>query len=105
MGFSLVVESGGHSLVVVRRLLNCGGFSCCGAWALGCVGSVAVVHGLSYSVDQLLPGSEIEPVSLSLAGGFFTAEPAGKSLFSILLLQYCLLAGHLPVNSAYLSCQ
>ena len=84
VGFSLVVESGGHSLVVVRRLLNCGGFSCCGAWALGCVGSVAVVHGLSYSVDQLLPGSEIEPVSLALADGFFTTEPPRKPWILIL---------------------
>ena len=36
-GFSLVVASGGYSLVVVSRLPT-GGFSCCGAQALGLSG-------------------------------------------------------------------
>ena len=31
-----------------------------------------------------LPGSGIEPVSPTLAGGFFTTEPPGKLLFGIL---------------------
>ena len=30
-----------------------------------------------------LPGSGIEPVSLALAGGFFTTEPPGKPAFKI----------------------
>ena len=29
------------------RASNCGGFSCCGAWALGVRASVVVAHGLS----------------------------------------------------------
>ena len=29
---------------------HCSGFSCCGAQALGCMGSVVVAHGLSCSV-------------------------------------------------------
>ena len=37
-GLSLVVVSGGHSLVEVHRFLLAGGFSCCGAWALWCMG-------------------------------------------------------------------
>ena len=46
-GFSLVVVGGGDSVVALHGLLI-GGFSCCGAWALGswglqqsrCAGSV-----------------------------------------------------------------
>ena len=30
-----------------ERASHCGGFSCCGAWALGTRASVAVAHGLS----------------------------------------------------------
>ena len=41
----------GLLFVAVHRLLivvasHCGGFSCCGAWALGAWASVVVVHGL-----------------------------------------------------------
>ena len=43
--FSLVAESGGHSLVV-HKASHCGGFSCCRAQALECSGSVAAVPGL-----------------------------------------------------------
>ena len=39
-GLSLVVASGGYSS-------HCGGFSCCGTWALGAQASVAVARGLS----------------------------------------------------------
>ena len=54
------------------------GFFCCGAqalrvwlwlWSTG-----LVVHG-----TWDLPGSEMEPMSAALAGGFFTIGPAGKS--------------------------
>ena len=67
--------------------------------------SLIVVPGLScFTAYTIFLDQRLNPC-LSLAGGFFTAEPPGQFLFSILLLQYCLLAGHLTVNSAYLSCQ
>ena len=78
----------GYSLVAV-----CSGFSCCGAWALGCKGlssrsSLALEHRLSNcgTHSQLLrgmwdlPGSGIEPVSPELASRLFTIEPPGKPL-------------------------
>ena len=40
--------------------------------------------GLPFSSPGDLPDSEIEPVSLVLAGGFFTAEPLGKFLYNFL---------------------
>ena len=49
----LVPETAGHFPVAESaRASHCGGFSCCGTWALGlqylqCVGSVVVVHRLS----------------------------------------------------------
>ena len=43
-GLSLVAASGGYSLL---RASHCGGFSCCGARALGTQASVVVAHGLS----------------------------------------------------------
>ena len=42
-GLSLVAASGGYSLLRARAS-NCGGFSCCGAWALGAWASVVVAH-------------------------------------------------------------
>ena len=82
---------------------HCGGFSCCGAWALGTRASVVVARGLS-SCGSLalglrlsscgtraqllcstwdLPGPGLEPVSPALAGGFLTTVPPEKprSLF------------------------
>ena len=64
----------------------CGGFSCCGAWALGAWASVVVAHGLSScgAWAQLLhgmwdlPGPGLKPVSPALAGGFLTTAPPGK---------------------------
>ena len=59
------------------------------AYGLNSFGSWALEHRL-YSCDaraQLLhnmwdfPGSEIEPMSSVLAGGFFTTEPSGKPPF------------------------
>ena len=66
-----------------------GGFSCCGARALGTQASVVVVHGLSScgSRAQLLrgmcdlPGLGIETVSPALASEFLTTAPPGKSLY------------------------
>ena len=45
------------------------GFSSCGMWAYLPAGMWD------------LPGQGIEPVSLALAGGFFTTRPLGKSRF------------------------
>ena len=45
-GFSLVAASGGLLFVAVHGLLICGGFSCCGAQALGAWVSVVAAHGL-----------------------------------------------------------
>ena len=43
-GLSLVVASGGYSICGVQAS-HCGSFSCCRAWAWGCMGSVVVAHG------------------------------------------------------------
>ena len=45
--FSSCGEWGLLSVAVHRLLSHCGGFSCCGAWALGMRASVVVAHGLS----------------------------------------------------------
>ena len=80
---------------------HCGGFSCCGAWALGVLASVVAARKLSSCGSWALecrlsscgtralllrgmwdlPGPGFEPVSPALAGGFLTTEPSGKSLF------------------------
>ena len=39
----------GATLRCSARASHCGGFSCCGAWALGARASVVVAHGLSCS--------------------------------------------------------
>ena len=65
--YSLVVESGRYSLVVCEFLT--GGFL-----VLQSIGSLVQVDGLSCSTWDL-PGSGIEPVSVALAGRFFTTEP------------------------------
>ena len=78
---------------------HCGGFSCCGAQALGVRASVVVACGLSScgsralerrlsscgTQDQLLrgmwdlPGPGLQPVSPARAGGLPTTVPPGKS--------------------------
>ena len=88
----------GATLHCGARASHCGGFPCCGAWAIGTQASVVVARGLSScgswalecrlsscgSRAQLLrsmwdlPGPGLEPVSLALAGGFFTTAPPGK---------------------------
>ena len=69
-GLSLVSANGGYSLVAVHGLLVAAvslvaehRLSSCGAWA-------ELLHGM-----WDLPGLGIEPMSLALAGGFFTPEP------------------------------
>ena len=37
---------GGATLCCGAQASHCGGFSCCGAWALGARASVVVAHGL-----------------------------------------------------------
>ena len=96
--------------VVTHELLSSCGvrvfLSSCGAWAPGCVGSVAVAHGVqstralslrhasSVAVVRglscpaacgiLVPQPGIEPTSPALEGRFFTTGPPGKSpLYSI----------------------
>ena len=81
-----------------ERASHCGGFSCCGARALGMRASVVVARGLGScgSRAQLLrgtwdlPGPGLEPVSPSLAGGFLTTAPPGKSSLSLFLTLYIL---------------
>ena len=94
----LQLQRAGATLCCSARASHCGGFSCCGARALGVWASVVVAHGLSScglravecrlsscgSRAQLLhgmwdlPGPGIEPVSPALAGGFLTTVPPGK---------------------------
>ena len=79
---------------------HCGGFSCCGAWALGARASVVVACSLSSCGSRVLecrlsscgaqayllhsmcdlPGPGIEPVSPAFTGRFLTTAPPGKSL-------------------------
>ena len=66
-----------------------GGFSCCRAWALGLHSCSfwALAHRLSSCSARVqllpgmwnLPGPGIEPASPTLARGFFSTEPPGKS--------------------------
>ena len=85
---------------------HCGGFSCCGAWALGAQASVVAACGLSSCGSRALehrrsscgtqaqllcglwdlPGPGLKPVSPALAGGFLTTEPPGKALHMLHLL-------------------
>ena len=78
---------------------HCGGFSCCGARALGTRASVVVARRLSRCGSRALerrlsscgaqalllcgmwdlPGPGLEPMSPALAGGFLTTVPPGKS--------------------------
>ena len=76
------------------RASDCGGFSRCGARALGARASVVVARGLSScgARAQLLcgmwdlPGPGLEPVSPALAGGCLTTAPPGKS-FTVVILK------------------
>ena len=97
------------SLCCSARASHCGGFSCCGARALGTRASVVVARGLSsrglrgleHRLSSCgaqawllrgmcdLPRPGLDPVSPALAGGFLTAAPPGKPstfFYSYLLL-------------------
>ena len=87
-GLPLVEARAGTTLHFDARASHCGGFSCCGAWALGTQASVVVAYGLSScgARAQLLhgmwdlPAPGLKPVSPALAGGFPTTVPPMKSL-------------------------
>ena len=87
----LQLRQAGATLRYGARASHCGGFSCCGAQALGMWASVVVAHRLSScgSRAQLLhsmwdlPGPGIKPVTPALAGGFLTTVPPGKSLYDV----------------------
>ena len=66
---STVAARAGAALRCGAWASHCGGFSCCGARALGAWASVVVAPGL-------------EPVSPALAGGFLTTAPQGKSPYT-----------------------
>ena len=77
---------------------HCGGFSCFRAWVLGCTGFHSCSHGfrscgpwdLKHKFSSCgkwasllqsmwdIPRPATKPVSLALAGRFFTTEPPGK---------------------------
>ena len=100
---SLQLRRAGATLRCSTRASHCGGFSCCGARALGTwasevvarrlssCGSRALEHRLSCCGARAqflcgmwgLPGPGIKPVSPALAGGFLTTAPPGKSLLCI----------------------
>ena len=95
----LQLQRVGPTLRCSAQASHCGGFSCCGAWALGTQASVVAAHELSSCGSQALehrlssygawaqllrgmwglPGPGLEPVSPALAGGFLTTAPPGKS--------------------------
>ena len=103
VGF-LYLWQAGPTLRCGAQASRCGGFSCCGARALGAWASVVVAHMLS-SCGSLalerrlsscgaralllrsmwdLPGPGLEPVSPAMAGRFLTTVPLGKPHILIL---------------------
>ena len=62
----------GFSLVAVSR-----GHSSCSVWTSHAVASLVVEPG-SRAQAQIAPGPGTEPMSPTLAGGFFTIETPGK---------------------------
>ena len=83
----LQLQRAGATLRCGAVASHCGGFSCCGARAVGAQASVVVASGLSSCGARVqllhsmwdLPGPWIEPVTPALAGGFLTTAPSGKS--------------------------
>ena len=93
-----LVAASGAALRCGAWTSHCGGFSCCGAWALGARASVVAAHRLSScgtralecrlsscgAQAQLLcgmwdlPRPGLTSVSPALAGGFLTTAPPGK---------------------------
>ena len=96
--FSLVVKRGAILCCIVQASHG-GDLPCCGDRALGHGGSVVAAPGLEstgsvvvgYKLSWLhgmwdLPSPGIEPVSPTLAGGFFTTEPPGAPFHFCLLI-------------------
>ena len=81
----------GLLFVAVRGSSQCGGFSYCGARALGTRASVVAAPGSSAQAQRLwdLPGPGLEPMSPALAGRLLTTAPPGKSLVTIINSVYC----------------
>ena len=70
-----------HVLGARATVVGARGLSSCAFWALkhrlnSCGALASLLHGM-----WDLPGSGIEPLSPAMAGGFFTTESPGKSLF------------------------
>ena len=102
VGF-LQLQQTGATLPCSAPATHCGGFSCCGAQALGTRASVVVARrlggcGLRALERRLsscgaqaqllcsmwdLPGPGLEPVSPVLASRFLTTAPPGKSSLSV----------------------
>ena len=90
VGFSLVAASGGHSLLVVPRLIMVvaslvvehglygAGLRSCGSWALGQVWTV-VVRGLGCSVVCGLFSDQVLNPCVPHWKADSSPEPAGKS--------------------------
>ena len=86
VGF-LSLQRAGATLRCGAQASHCGGFSCCGARALGTQASVVVAHGLSCSAACLVPRPGTEPVSPTLAGRLLTTVPPGKSPYSFVCIK------------------
>ena len=70
--FSSCGELGLYSICSVWAS-HYGGFFCCGAWPLGCMGFSS--YGAPWYVELPRPG--MEPMSLALADGFLPTVPQG----------------------------
>ena len=79
-GPSVVAASGGYSPAAVCGLLTAVASLVLEQGLQGTQASVVVAHELSCMWDLPRPGTE--PVSSTLAGGFFTNGPPGKPPFS-----------------------
>ena len=117
-GFLQLQRVGGATLRCSARASHCGGFSCCGAWAVGMRASVVVAYELSNCGSRVperrlsscgaqaqllrsmwdLPGPGLEPVSPALAGGFLTTAPPGKPHIFIKEHNFCPHHPHILVS-------
>ena len=93
------LQRAGATLHCRAQASHCGGFCCCGAWALGARASVVVARGLSscgsWALERRLsscgaqaqllrgmwdlPGPGLKPMSSALVGKFLITVPPGKS--------------------------
>ena len=95
----LQLQRAGATLRCGARASYCGGFSCCGAQALGAWASRVVARGLSNCGTRAqllhgmwhLPGPGLEPMSPALAGGFLITALRGKPSIHIFKGKPCCL--------------